>query len=79
MRLEWRRNVLVSGLYITLGRKRNPSTAASESANQELGGSSGRAHETRIIFVSVGFDVTRRGVMKLSKVVFHRLMMYFCH
>ena len=34
-----------------------------------------RAHETRIVFVSVGFDATRKGVMKLrklSKVVFHR-------
>ena len=34
-----------------------------------------RAHETRIVFVSVGFDATRKGVMELqnrSKVVFHK-------
>ena len=66
-----------SGFGIALGRKRNPSTVASESANQELGGSSERAHETCIVFVSVGFDITRRGVMKLSKVVFHTAIINF--
>ena len=38
-----------------------------------------RAHETRIVFVLVGFDATRKGVMKLrkpSKVVFHIITLF---
>ena len=71
MRLEWRDNVLVSGLYITLGRKRNLRLLRQ---NQPIRSSEEVAEELMkhgYVVVSVGLDATRRRVMKLSKVVFH--------
>ena len=66
-------------LYINNLKYKNYETPRQSRQNQPIRSSevgSRRAHKTRIVLVSVGFDATRKGVMELkkpSKVVFHRI------
>ena len=71
--MEWRGNDLDSGLYITLGRKRNPRLLRQ---NQPIRSSEEVVEELMkhgYVVGAVGLDATRRRVMILSKVVFHNV------
>ena len=72
MRLEWRGFVLVSGLYITSGRKRNSRLLRQNQPIRSLEEKAEELMKHGYVVGRVGFDATRRGVMKPIKVVFHR-------
>ena len=73
-RLEWRGNVLVSGFYISLGRKRNPRLLHQDQPIRSSGEVAEEIMKHGYVVISVGLDTTRRRVLKLSKVAFHTII-----